>query len=234
MNDVPRPEGFEPGSRTDCWNSIGVLGESSCPELATHIHCRNCPAYSAAAASFLDTELPDNYLQQCTAQVAREKPLAEADPISVVVFCIGDEWFGLPTAILKEIVSVRPVHSVPHRRNGVLLGLTNIRGELLPCFSLQQVLGLEFTDPAAANKAAKGHAVGGRLLVMQRDGSQAVCPVSEVHGIVHFFPRDMTPVPATIAKATAAYTQSALRWQEKLVGLLNDELLLKTVNRSLA
>ncbi len=35
----------------DCWNRIGVRGDGSCPELKRHIHCRNCPVYSAAAAS---------------------------------------------------------------------------------------------------------------------------------------------------------------------------------------
>ena len=33
----------------DCWNKIGVRGDASCAELERHIHCRNCPTYSAAA-----------------------------------------------------------------------------------------------------------------------------------------------------------------------------------------
>lgn len=234
MSDVLRSDGSETGMRVDCWNTIGVLGEASCPQLATHVHCRNCPSYSAVAAEFLDADLPDDYLQQSTAQVAREQSLAEVDPVSVIVFRLGDEWFGLPTSILMEIVSVRPVHSVPHRQNGVLLGLTNIRGELLPCFSLQQVLGLAFTEPVVTGRTAKDHAAAGRLLVMQREGSRAVCPVSAVHGIVHFLPHDMAAPPTTVAKAAVAYTRSALHWQDKLVGLLNDELLFTTVNRSLA
>ena len=32
----------------DCWNRIGVLGDGSCPRLAEHIHCRNCPVHAAA------------------------------------------------------------------------------------------------------------------------------------------------------------------------------------------
>jgi chemotaxis-related protein WspD len=234
MSDASRHDEPETGTRIDCWNSIGVLGEGSCPQLATHVHCRNCPSYSVVAADFLDADLPDNYLQQSTAQVARQQSLAEVDPISVIVFCLGDEWFGLPTSILKEIVGIRPVHSVPHRQNGVLLGLTNVRGELLPCFSLKQVLGVEFTEPVVVGKAVNDQAATGRLLVMQREGGRAVCPVSVVHGIVHFLPQDIVAAPATIARAAVAYTRSALRWQEKLIGLLDDELLFKTVNRSLA
>jgi chemotaxis-related protein WspD len=126
------------------------------------------------------------------------------------------------------------VHSVPHRQNGVLLGLANIRGELLPCFSLQQVLGLDPAEPVATGKAPKDHVATGRLLVMQREASRAVCPVTAVHGIVHFLPHHMVAPPTTIAKAAVAYTRSALQWQEKLVGLLNDDVLFRTLNRSLA
>ncbi len=234
MSDILHLDGPAHSAVADCWNTIGVLGDASCPELATYTHCRNCPAYSAAASGFLDTELTGDYLQQCTEQVAQGKPLTGADQISIVVFRLGDEWFGLPTAILKEVVSVRSVHSVPHRRNGVLLGLSNIRGELLPCFSLQQVLGLDLADTSTAERPDKSHSVGGRLLVMSRENSRAVCHVSEVHGIVHFYPRDITPASATITKAAAAYTRSVLAWKEKMVGLLSDEMLFKSFNRNLA
>jgi chemotaxis-related protein WspD len=37
---------------------------------------------------------------------------------------------------LDEIVGPRPVHSLPHRRNPALLGLVNVRGELVICVSL--------------------------------------------------------------------------------------------------
>jgi chemotaxis-related protein WspD len=214
----------------DCWNKIGVRGDSSCPELKRYIHCRNCPVYSAAAADLLDSELPSDYRTHLTHQIAHEKTLAELDTRSVVVFRIGTEWLALATLVLKEIVSPRAIHSIPHRRDGVLLGLTNIRGELLACFSLRKVLGLE---PAAELKPLKTR-VSERLLVMQHDGHRAVCPVDEVHGIARFHPRDLMPVPATIAKATASYTRSVLSWADKSVGLLDDQLLFHTVNRNLA
>ena len=41
----------------DCWNKIGVRGDGSCPELEKHIHCRNCPTYTAAASMLLDRDL---------------------------------------------------------------------------------------------------------------------------------------------------------------------------------
>jgi chemotaxis-related protein WspD len=215
---------------TDCWNTIGVRGDSSCPRLEQYIHCRNCPVYSAAALGLLDAELPVDYLTHWTQQNAQEKGLTEATTHSVLVFRVGTEWLALPTTVLKEIASLRTIHSIPHRRNDVVLGLANIRGELLACFSLRQLLGLEQT----AGIQQEQHHASERLLVMQRDGNRAVCPVDEVCGIARFHPRVLTPVPATIAKATGTYTRSVLSWQRKSVGLIDDQLLFHTVNRSLA
>jgi len=215
----------------DCWNRIGVRGDSSCNKLEQHIHCRNCPVYSAAAVGMLDVAPPPDYLSHWTQQVARGRELAEIDTLSVVVFRVGAEWFAVSTQVLKEIVSVRAIHSIPHRRNGVILGLANVRGELLVCFSLQHVLALEQVTEA---KREKQHVAAGRFLVMERDGQRAVCPVDEVHGIAHFHPGEITPTPSTIAKADVAYTKSVLSWQMQSVALLDDQLLLRTVNRSLA
>lgn len=216
---------------SDCWNRIGVYGDASCDELKQHIHCRNCPVYSAAAVALLDTELPAGHLLHWTDQVARKQELTELDTHSVLVFRVGAEWLALPTVVLKEIVSLRATHSIPHRRNGVVLGLVNIRGELLVCFSLQQILGLERAAELAPDKQ---RVAAGRLLVIQLEGSRAACPVDEVLGLARFHPRDRLPVPATIAKAAATYTHSILSWQKKMVGLLDEQLLFHTVNRSLA
>jgi chemotaxis-related protein WspD len=215
---------------SDCWNKIGVLGDSSCPELKQTIHCRNCPVYSAAAVALLDTELPSDYRAHWANEIARDKTLTESDTHSVVVFRVAAECLALKTTVLQEIVSLRTIHSVPHRRDGVLLGLANVRGELLVCFSLHKVIGLE---QGVELKPAKSR-VSERLLVIQHNGERAVCPVDEVYGIARFHPRDLAAVPPTIARASISYTRSILSWQGKSIGLLDDELLLHTVNRNLA
>jgi chemotaxis-related protein WspD len=215
----------------DCWNKIGVRGDSSCPELEKHIHCRNCPIHAAAAAGLLDRELPTGHLSEWTRHVAQEKPATEDDSQSLVVFRIGAEWLALPTIVFKEIVGVRPVHSLPHRRNGVVLGLVNIRGELLVCVSLRQILRL---DETAEPKLDKRQVNDPRLLVMQYEGGSAVCPVDEVFGVQRFHLREKMAVPATSSKAATTYTQAVLSWRLKSVGLLDAQLLFYTINRGLA
>jgi chemotaxis-related protein WspD len=233
-SEMKKPSAPAPASSraaiNDCWNKIGVRGDSSCPELKKHVHCRNCPVYSAAAVDLLDTDLPADHLERWTTHIAQAKVLAEIDTHSVVVFRIGDEWLALPTALFNEIAGIGEIHTVPHRRNGAVLGLTNIRGELLVCVSLQQMLGLQ---PAGERKRDKQHAAAGRFLVIQHEGSRVVCPVDAVHGVRRFHAREQVPVPSTLAKATATYTQALLPWQQKSVGLLDAQLLFYSINRSL-
>jgi chemotaxis-related protein WspD len=214
----------------DCWNRIGVRGDSSCAKLQVCVHCRNCAVYSAAAVELLDLELSSETQAQGALEIAREKDRVELDTLSAVIFRVGAEWFALATLVLEEIESLRAVHSIPHRRDGALLGLVNIRGALLPCVSLHKILGL---DPANAPKE-RAPRVSGRFLVMQHSGERGVCPVDEVSGIARYHPRDLAAVPATIAKATATYTRSIFRWQQKSVGLLEEELLFHTIHRNLA
>jgi len=213
----------------DCWNTIGVRGDGSCSELVAHVHCRNCPVYSGAAAHLLDGEPPAGYVRQWTEQTRQGKGAAERAAFSALLFRLGTEWLALPTSVLTEIASPRPIHSLPHRRGDLVLGLANVRGTLLACISLRTLLGIDAERTADADKL--GSAVG-RLLVMQRDGIRTVSPVDEVHGIERFAARDLGAVPATVAGAESRFTRALLTWQQRTVGVLDEAPLFRAVARS--
>jgi chemotaxis-related protein WspD len=225
------PSAAQVAVHNDCWNRIGVRGDASCPELKQHIHCRNCPVYAAAAARLLDADAPADYLDHWTRQIAQPTSLTQQNSLSALIFRIGAEWLALPARVLSEIASLRAVHAIPHRRDGVVTGLTNIRGELLVCVSLARILGVE---AGASGDSGTQPAVAARLLVLQRDGHRAVCSVDQIHGIERYRPQELTSAPATVAKAAARYTQAVLTWQRKSVGLLDDEVLFDSIARGLA
>jgi chemotaxis-related protein WspD len=206
----------------DCWKRIGVYGDSSCAQLGPVIHCRNCPVYAAAAVRLLDIDAPAEYVQGWTAQAAAPVPLPVHDTHSVVIFRLATEWLALPASIFKEIAAHRAIHSLPHRRNGAVLGVTNIRGQLLVCASLQSILRIGAAAPTKA----------GRLLVLQHQGQASVCPVDEVHGIERFHDSELRAAPATMVKAAATYTKAVWAWRDRFVGVLDEELLFHTINRS--
>ena len=220
----------------DCWNRIGVYGDSSCPILPAHVHCRNCPVYAAAAVRMLDRERGEigreEELQQATHLFAGPRGDEAQRRQSAFVFRISSEWLALVTSVLDEVADLRNIHSLPHRRSGVVLGLANVRGELLVCVSLAQLLGIE--SRAEAKPSRDPRVAHRRLLVVRNHGSRLAFPVDEVHGTQAFDAREVQPVPSTVAKAAASYSQSILPWQGHAVGLLDDELLFHSLNRSLA
>jgi chemotaxis-related protein WspD len=216
----------------DCWNRIGVHGDGSCPEVRVHVHCRNCPVYSAAAVQLLDREHVAYGLDAATRLYAADKVGEQRQERSAFLFRVCGEWLALETGVLDEVADLRAIHSLPHKRNGVVLGLANVRGELLVCVSLAQLLGI---DPMAETQAARHQRIAlRRLLVVRREGTRLAFPVDEVHGTRRFDDHELKPVPATVAKAGACYSKAMLSWQGHAVGLIDDELLFHSLNRSLA
>ena len=220
-------------ARDACWNRIGIGGDGSCPELVQHVHCRNCPVYSTAAMTLLDGELPPGYRSHWTEHVARAKDDAETGMRSIMVFRLGAEWLALPSKVLEEIATLRIIHALPHRRGGAVLGLANVRGELRACVSLQRLLGLH--DAAApVQDASMQDGARARLLVLRHDGQSVASPVDEVHGVHRFHARELQEKPATVSLAAATFTSAVLPWREAFVGVLDEHVLFRAIDRSLA
>ena len=222
----------------DCWNRIGVHGDRSCAELGPHIHCRNCPVFSAAARALLDVPAPPGSGRIATEHFARAEQAelgiaAGADTQSVIVFRLRAEWYAIRAAVCQEITDLRPIHSLPHRRDGAVLGVANLRGGLLVCISLAVILGVA-AQPEAIPAQSRRRAAVPRLLVARSTAGTVVFPVDEVHGMERFRARDLKDVPATVAQAQATYTQALMPLGDRAVGLLDEQLLFYTVERALA
>lgn len=139
----------------DCWNRVGVKGDRSCPELTKYVHCRNCPVFTAAGQRLFEREPPPGHLTEWTKRLAEPEAVVEQGTVSVLVFRIGEEWLAADIALLVEIGELRPIHTIPHRTNEILIGLVNIRGELELCVSLGGLLGIKSEFPpqiAAADR----------------------------------------------------------------------------------
>lgn len=212
----------------DCWNRIGVHGDSSCPELSQHAHCRNCPVYSAAAADLLNRDPPPGYLADRTRHFEQADALDESEISSAIVFRIGPEWFALSTLAFDEVADQRAIHTLPHRRGGGVLGLVNIRGELLICLSLAKIMGLEEAVPSGSGEDRLGCR---RLIILRHAEGRLAFPVDEVQSIHSYDPADLRAVPATVAKAAANYTTGVFAWSDRVVGRLDSRRVLEALNR---
>jgi chemotaxis-related protein WspD len=238
----------------ECWHRIGGGGDGTCPELAQHIHCRNCPVYARAGTRLLNRPPPAGYRRHWAAHYARaergagrgEKPLAltshRSARTSATLFRLGPEWLALDTTLFQEVTEHRPMHSLPHRQMGVVLGLVNVRGELLLCVSLRRLLEVHSNAERRTRNGEIGSAFpvprsefeGRRLLVVGADPNRFAFPVDEVFGVHRFHRDELESPPATVARAARPFTRGIFRWRQHTVGYLDGETLFRNLHRSLS
>jgi len=208
----------------DCWNRIGIHGDKACPLLEEHIHCRNCSVYSAAA-----TRLLDRYsLQQDQREAVVSKVEIDVKTRSLLMFRLGEEWLGLATRTLVEVAPLQAIHSLPHQRSRALLGVANVRGALVACLSLVELLDL---DGSVA--PASGGRVMPRMLIIAAHGGPVVVPVDEVDGIHAIDERILDAASQSGAQNSAKYTRGVLQYRGRSLRWLDEEQLLSAVTRSL-
>ncbi|MCP1474645.1 chemotaxis-related protein WspD [Pseudomonas sp. EB276 TE3739] len=208
----------------DCWNRIGIHGDKSCPLLEEHIHCRNCSVYSAAA-----TRLLDRYsLQQDQRDAVVSKVETDVKTRSLLMFRLGEEWLGLATRSLVEVAPLQAIHSLPHQRSRALLGVANVRGALVACLSLVELLDLDGSVAPVG-----GGRVMPRMLIIAAHGGPVVVPVDEVDGIHAIDERILDAASQPGAQTSARYTRGVLQYRGRSLRWLDEEQLLSAVTRSL-
>lgn len=215
-----------PPEPTDCWRRVGVTGDRSCPELATYVHCRNCPVMAAAARTFFDRAAPEGYLEGWRGILEEAGGGADAHVESLLVFRLGAEWHALSTAALVEVTIPRACHRVPHRTGGVLEGIVNIRGQLQLCVSAHRLLGIDEPPRDAAGSAA-GES---RFLVVERPGQSGaerwVFRVDAVAGVHRVEGASLRAVPDTVGQSGARFCRSLFDFNGAVVGILDEGRLL--------
>ncbi len=194
-----------------------------------------------AGRSLLEREVPLDYLNEWTAVLAaQEEPSwtsgeqatfkigRSVHTLSAIIFRLSDELFALPVRVLQEVTHPCVIHKLPHRSNELLLGLVNIRGEILLCASLGDLLGLETaTNPPSSRMNLE------RMLVVGQKNGKWVFPVDEVQRISRFHLNDLKAAPVVVAKANETYTQGVIDWQNQKVNYLDAELLFDRLDRKI-
>ncbi len=185
---------------------------------------------ASAVAALLDRAHDAAGLREATDRVAQKAANQELLTRSVFIFRMGPEWLGLASSIVDEVVEPRMIHALPHRRDGVVRGLVSVRGQLTICVGLEQLFKLE----GSCNPQRARHTpLGRRLVVLASQGGRLAFEVDEAHGTQRFDPDGLGAVPATVLHAVASFTTGMLRWGDRMVGVLDAELVLHALGRRL-
>lgn len=215
----------------ECWNEIGVFGDSTCPELSRFHHCTHCPVYAEGARKLLDQEPPSDYISEWTTVLAREKETPRKNTYSALLFRIADHLAALSTNVFREVVDIRKVHTIPHRTNAFLLGLVNIRGALQLCVSLRSLFHLPTEETAASSLIVQPGAINRvyrRIVVVEKDGNPWAFAVDEILSMQRFSPEEVVPLPDP-EKAS----RGIVEWNGKTFDVLDEDLLFKKLAQCL-
>ena len=218
----------------DCWNRIGIWsrGAEKFPSLADVSHCRNCPVFAETGRRLLRTPPHEGYRREWTRILADEKETKPLNLTSVFVFRTGSEWLGLPAAMIREIVPMGPIHSLPNISSDSLRGLVNIHGRLHICVSIGSVLGIAKRTRNGGERDP-AYSAPARLVVAVQENRPVAFPVTETRGIVHFTPEMVKELPVTVSGTKAAYTTGILQLGNLDIGLLKDKPLFKALTKDL-
>jgi chemotaxis-related protein WspD len=171
--------------------------------------------------------LPEDYVHEATRHVATPLERQALAAHAAMVLRIGAEWLALPAALADEVAEPRPHHSLPHRRSGALLGVVNVRGQLLPCVALAALLGIEPAGDGDDRRRA-------RLLVLRQRQHRLACPADEVHGLLRYGDDELQPLPATLPGVLAHARALLPLAGGRHAALLDEQRLLSALERSLA
>ncbi|WP_408952301.1 chemotaxis protein CheW [Lysobacter sp. Hz 25] len=183
---------------------------------------------SSAVARLLDRAPEPEALREATRHVAAKAEDLRSLTGSLFVFRLGAEWLGLAASVVDEVIEPRPVHTLPHRREGVVRGLVNVRGQLTVCVALEALFHLEPGHAEAARSV-----LNRRLVVLAWQEQRLAFEADEVHGSHRYDPATIGNVPATVAHSVSPFSTGILAMGQRNVGVLDDALVLSALNRRL-
>lgn len=119
---------------------------------------------------------------------------AEEVPEEYLAFRLEDECYAVPILAVREICKVPLLTEIP-RAAPELLGVMNLRGELLPVYDVKLRLRLADVPPVVAGPDAVEPPRDARILVFNSEEGPAGVWVDSVAGVVRLKPSMLEAAP---------------------------------------
>lgn len=114
-------------------------------------------------------------------------------PEEFLAFELSNETYAVPIGAVREILKVPIITSVPRVASHVL-GVMNVRGEMLPVYDLKQRLNLE-EEPARV-EGPNDVPRGARVVLLKDPEGDAGILVDKVRGVVRLPLSKLEPAPS--------------------------------------
>jgi purine-binding chemotaxis protein CheW len=157
------------------------------------------PALPASQAAAEKTEAP-----------AESGPVeTQTQEIEMLSFRLSGEEYAVMVEDVREVLKIRELTRVPNAPD-YILGVTSLRGMMLPVINLCTRLGLK---PAERNEKA-------RIIVVSADDEDVGLMVDRVNGVIRVLPDAIKPAPEHVEHG-AEYLRGIVRQGDKLYIVLD-------------
>jgi purine-binding chemotaxis protein CheW len=144
---------------------------------------------------------------------------AEAhERIQVCIFELSDRFFGLRIFDVQEIMENAPITPVPTTPN-FLLGVINLRGDIVPIVDIRGILHLPFKDRTRES----------RIMILNINETRVGILVDAIKEVCHL---DKIVLQADVVQAGLAdgrFIANIIQYKEGLLALLNLTYLYKSI-----
>jgi purine-binding chemotaxis protein CheW len=121
-------------------------------------------------------------------------PTPEETPEEYLAFVLEEEWYAVPIRSVREIGKVPPLTEIP-RAEPRLLGVMNLRGDVIPIYDLKLRLRLTDKAPKVAGPDAPAPPRSARILVAHTEQGPAGVWVDAVKDVVRLKPSMLESAP---------------------------------------
>ena len=123
-------------------------------------------------------------------------------------FSLDDEWYGVNIEDVVEVIKNPRIFNIPHTPDYVV-GVINLKGEVLPIVDIRRLLGLPVTSKALPQASPSEH-----IVMVERNSIQVGIMVDRAADVVSISESEVKP-PLS-ARAKAGGTRSLIAGEVRL------------------
>lgn len=136
------------------------------------------------------------------------------EEIKPIIFNLNKEKYGVDISLVNAIEPAQQTVRIPNAPDHIK-GIINLRGEVIPVFSLRSKFNIE-----------EGDSSDRKLIVTNVKGMPIALEVDEVSEIQNLTNMDISDVPAIVKSYDTLYIKSIAKINENMVIILNTEKLM--------
>lgn len=136
--------------------------------------------------------------------------------LALAVVVLNDEYFGIDLLDVREFANIDDIVPIPCTPEHIL-GCVNLRGIVITLMDMRCVIHLPQKTVQPESKA---------VVLNVPDDSAIAIIVDSVIEVIYVNPQNITPVPTAVVSACGDYLTGEMRYQDKLLTLIDLKLVL--------